>query len=122
MAGDAGKVGLHARARSRVQVGTASLARLCNRDRVGEIVMGIIERLHLGGAIVALVARRDAFGIEGERVDHLGDGGRIAIGESAAIGLVGIRGRQECERDQAGRETRQSGFPPVRRVQKGPRG
>lgn len=99
-----------------------SLARLRIGDRVGEIVMGIIERLHLGGAIVALVARRDAFGIAGERVDDLGDGGRIAIGEGAAIGFVGIRGCQQRERDQAGGETMQPGFPPVRRVHKGPRG
>jgi hypothetical protein len=72
--------------------------------------MGVVERLHLGGAVVAPVARRDACRVAAQRIDDLGDCGPIAIGNIAAIGLVGIRGCQQRERDQAARETMRSAF------------
>jgi hypothetical protein len=73
----------------------ALLAGLGVFDHIGKIVVSGIERLHFGGAVVALVARRDAFLVAAQRVDDLGDGRRSAIGEMAAIGLVGIRGGQQ---------------------------
>ena len=78
----------------------ASSAALRIGDRLGKIVMRIVERLHFGGAIVALVARRDAFCVALQRIDDPGDGRCIAIGDRAAIGL----------------------FPPARIGQTGPRG
>jgi hypothetical protein len=79
-------------------------------DHVGKIVVSGIERLHFGGAIIALVARGDAFLVAAQRVDDLGDGRRSAIGEMAAIGLVGIRGHQQRERDEASGQAMQSAF------------
>src|SRR5260370_28125228 len=70
------------------------LARLRIGDSVGKIVVGIVEHLHFGGAIVsigvapgvALGARRDAALVGAQGIDDLGDGGRVAIGGIAAIG------------------------------------
>ena len=81
--------------------------------------MGIVERLHLRRAVVALVARRDTFGIVAQRVDDLGNGGRIAICETPAIGIFDVRGDQQGEREEAGRETMQWAFPTALTVQTG---
>src|ERR1019366_9982823 len=67
------------------------LAGLRVGDRIGKTVVGRIERLHFGGAVVASVARRDALLVGTQSVDDLGDGRRMAIGGIAAIGPVGVR-------------------------------
>jgi hypothetical protein len=99
--------------------GGALLARFRIGDHLGKIVMGIVERLHLGGAVVAFVARRDAFRVALQGIDDPGDGGRIAIANTAAIRFVGVRGDQKRERDQASCESMQGGFPPARSVRQG---
>ena len=72
--------------------------------------MGVIECLHLGGAVVFLGARRDAFGVSRKGIGDLGDGGGIAIANGAAIGLVGIGSGEEREHDQTGGDIMQPGF------------
>src|SRR6476660_3676993 len=54
-------------------------------DDIDEIVVRGVERLHLGRAIILLVARGDAFLIGSQRLDNLGDGGVIAGADGAAI-------------------------------------
>ena len=78
------------------------LARFRVADRLGKIVVGIVERQHFGGAVVALIAGGDAFRVVLHGIDDPGDGGRIAIADRAAISFVGIWGYQQRERDQAG--------------------
>ena len=84
--------------------------------------MGVVEGQHLGGAIIALVAGRDAFRIVLQGIDNPGDGACIAIGNRAAIGLVGIGGYQQRERDEAGKEIVQAACSSARTGENGPCG
>ena len=84
------------------------LAGLRVGDRIGKTVVGRIERLHFGGAVVASVARRDALLVGTQSVDDLGDGRRMAIGGIAAIGPVGVRGDEQGKCEEAGGKAMQS--------------
>ena len=75
---------------------------------VGEVIVGGVERLHLGGAIRALFARCDAFLVTAQRLQHLGDSARITFADGAAIGAVGSRRGQHGKREKAGVNAMQS--------------
>ena len=89
-------------------------ALFCIIHHIGEIIVRGIERLHLVGAVVALVARRDASLVRAYGLDDLCDGGGVAAGDVAAIGMLGVRRRHQRQCNKARLQARQSGLRSVR--------
>src|SRR5690348_12733621 len=62
-------------------------------DRVFEIVVSIVELLHLRRALVLPLAFRDALLVAAQRVRHFGNSGLEALGRALTIAGAGRRGR-----------------------------